>query len=315
MKTISIFTTCYNEEENVAELYEKVKIQLELLKKRGYNYEHVFIDNASTDKTVSILKAIAEKDLTVKIIVNAKNAGWARSFQHGITQIHGDAVIFLEADQQTPPEVIPQFVEKWEDGYNIVAGVKESSTESKIMFFIRRFFYKLLKRFSDIEIIENFLGVGLYDQSFIERIRHINDQNPFFRGLVAELGTDVTTIGYKQLKRKKGKTHFNFYQMYDLAMLGFTSYTKVPLRIASFTGYFCAFASIIVAIITFVQKLLNWDTFAVGTAAITIGLFFFASVQLVFLGLLGEYISEVLTQTKKRPLVIERERINMDNEV
>ena len=311
MKTISIFTTCYNEEENVAELYEKVKVQLESLKDKGYVYEHVFIDNASTDNTVPILKSIALKDPTVKIIVNAKNAGWARSFQYGITQIKGDAVIFIEADQQTPAEVIPQFVEKWEEGYKIVAGVKESSTENKMMFFIRRVFYKLLKRFSDIEIIENFLGVGLYDQSFIERIRHIDDQNPFFRGLVAELGTDMTTVDYKQLKRKKGKTHFNFYQMYDLAMLGFTSYTKVPLRIASFIGFFCAFASLLVAIITFVLKLLYWNTFAFGTAAVSVGLFFFASVQLVFLGLIGEYISATLTQIRKRPLVIERERVNM----
>ncbi len=311
-KTISVFTTCFNEEENVEELYSNIKKQLEELKiTKGYNYEHVFIDNASTDRTVPILKEIAAKDSSVKIIVNAKNAGWSRSFQYGITQIYADAVIFIEADQQTPPDVIPRFVEKWEEGYKVIAGVKESSTENKVMFLIRRIFYKILNKFSDVGIIENFLGVGLYDQTFIERIRHINDQNPFFRGLVVELGSDVTTVEYKQLKRKKGKTHFNFYQMYDLAMLGFTSYTKIPLRIASFTGYICAFASIIVAIITFIQKIINWDTFAVGTAAITIGLFFFASVQLVFLGLLGEYISEILTQVKKRPLVIERERVNM----
>lgn len=312
MKTISIFTTCYNEEDNIKELYRNVKKELEWLNKnKGYNYEHVFIDNASTDSTVKILKEIAANDKTVKIIVNAKNAGWARSFQYGITQIHGDAVIFLEADQQTPPENIPRFVEKWEEGYKIVAGVKSSTTENKVMYFIRKMFYRTLNKLSDIDIIENFLGVGLYDQSFIERIRHINDPYPFFRGLVMELGTDITTLEYAQVARSRGKTHFNLYQMYDLAMLGFTSYAKLPLRIASFIGYLCAFGSIIIALITFVQKIIHWDTFAVGLAATTIGLFFFASVQLIFLGLIGEYISATLTQVRNRPLVIERERINI----
>lgn len=312
MKTISIFTTCYNEEENVFELYNQVKQQLESLKAtKGYNYEHVFIDNASTDNTVKILKEIAVKDPKVKIIVNAKNAGWARSFQYGITQVHGDAVIFLEADLQTPPENIPRFVEKWEEGYKIVAGVKTSTTENKLMFFIRKIFYRTLNKLSDIEIVENFLGVGLYDQTFIERIRGINDPYPFFRGLVMELGTDITTLEYAQMARAKGKTHFNFYQMYDLAMLGFTAYAKLPLRIASFIGYLCAFGSLVVALITLIQKIIHWDTFAVGLAAMSIGLFFFASVQLIFLGLLGEYISATLTQVRNRPLVIERERINM----
>ena len=293
-------------------MYTKVKEQLEFLKTtKSYNYEHVFIDNASTDKTLSILKEIAAKDSTVKIIVNAKNAGWARSFQHGITQIYGDAVIFIEADLQTPPENIVRFVEEWEKGYKIVAGVKSSSTEGKLLFFVRKFFYRLLRKFSDIEIIENFLGVGLYDQSFIERLRSIDDPYPFFRGLVAELGTDITTLEYDQVARTKGKSHFNFYQMYDLAMLGFTSYTKIPLRIAGFIGYICAFASLLVAILTFILKLIYWDTFAFGTAAVSVGLFFFASVQLIFLGLIGEYISATLTQVRNRPLVIERERINM----
>lgn len=311
MKTISIFTTCYNEEENVKELYYNVKKELEWLNKnKGYNYEHVFIDNASTDSTVRILKDIAVNDNTVKVIVNAKNAGWARSFQYGITQVHGDAVIFLEADQQTPPTNILRFVEKWEEGYKIVAGVKTSSTENRLMYYIRKVFYRTLNKFSDIDIIENFLGVGLYDQSFIERIRHINDPYPFFRGLVMELGTDIATIEYAQVARTKGKTHFNFYQMYDLAMLGFTSYAKLPLRIASFIGYLCAFGSIVIALITLIQKIIHWDTFAVGLAATTIGLFFFASVQLIFLGLIGEYISAILTQVRNRPLVIERERIN-----
>lgn len=314
MKTISIFTTCYNEEENVLELYVKVKDQIEKLREKGYNCEHVFIDNASTDKTVSILREIAAKDPSVKVIVNAKNAGWARSFQYGITQIYGDAVIYIEADQQTPPENILRFVEEWEKGYKIVAGVKSSSTENRFMFLIRKVFYKLLKKFSDIDIIENFLGVGLYDQSFIQRIRKIDDPCPFFRGLVAELGTDITTLEYNQVARAKGKTHFNFYQMYDLAMLGFTSYSKLPLRIASFIGYICAFLSLVVACIAFVIKLLYWDTVAVGMAAVQVGLFFFASVQLIFLGLLGEYISATFTQVRNRPLVIERERINMGDE-
>ena len=313
MKKISVLTTCYNEEDNIKDLYQSVKAQLEILaSKKGYDYEHIFIDNASTDNTVSLLKEIAQNDKSVKLILNAKNAGWVRSFQYGITQAYGDAVIYIEADLQTPPENILRFVEKWEEGYEIVAGVKNSSTESKLMFGIRRLFYKLLSSFSDIDLIQNYLGVGLYDQSFIERIRKINDPYPFFRGLVAEMGTNIVTIKYDQLARSKGKTHFNFYQMYDLAMLGFTSYSKLPLRLASFIGYICAFVSLIIAVVVFVEKILFWDAFAVGTAGISVGLFFFASVQLIFLGLIGEYISAIFTQVRNRPLVIEKERINFD---
>lgn len=311
MKTITILTTCYNEEENVEQLYEETKRTMEKVRQeKGYDYEHLFIDNDSTDGTVAILRRLAANDPRVKVILNAKNAGWVRSFQYAITQTHTDAVFYLEADFQTPPDNIPRFIDEWEKGAEVVAGIKVNSEERWIIRRIRKIFYRLLRKFSDVDIIENFLGVGLFDKSFIDRIRGIDDSYPFFRGMVAELGVGVKTITYDHKNRRAGKSHFNFLQMYDLAMLGFTSYTKIPLRIASFFGYACAFASIIVAIITFIQKLIHWDSFTIGTAAISIGLFFFASVQLIFLGLIGEYISAILVQTRKRPWVIEKERIN-----
>ena len=311
MKTITILTTCFNEAENIEHLYEETKREmLQIKADKGYDYEHLFIDNASTDGTVAILRKLASNDPRVKVIVNAKNAGWVRSFQYAITQTYTDAVFYLEADFQTPPENIHRFVEEWEKGAEVVAGIKKNSEEGWIVRTIRKSFYRLLKKTSDADIIENFLGVGLYDKAFIDRIRNIDDSYPFFRGMVAELGVDIKTVDYDHKIRRAGKSHFNFFQMYDLAMLGFTSYTKMPLRVASFFGYICALGSIIVALITLVQKLLHWDSFSVGTAAISVGLFFFASVQLIFLGLLGEYISAILVQTRKRPWVIEKERIN-----
>lgn len=315
-KKISVVTPCYNEEANVQEVYLQVKEQLEKLHTdKGYEYEHIFIDNASKDSTVSILKELAAKDKHLKIIVNARNAGWVRSMQHVLHQAYGDAVIYIEADLQTPPRYIPIFVEKWEKGYKIVAGVKASSKENPIMFWLRKRFYGILKGMSEVEMIPNFLGVGLYDQSFIERLRHIDDPYPFFRGMVAELGTDIITVPYDQDVRKGGKTSFNFMRIYDLTMLGFTSYTKLPLRLASFMGYLCALICIIIALVGLVQKIINWDSYEFGLAAIQVGLFFLGSVQLIFLGVIGEYISAIYTQVRKRPLVIERERINFEENV
>ena len=311
MKKISIVTPCFNEEANVEDVYQRVKTQMiNLQKQKGYDYEHIFIDNASTDNTVSILKKIAAKDINVKIIVNARNAGFVRSCQYGLLQAYGDAVMFIEADLQTPPEYIPSFVEKWEEGYKIVAGVKAKSKENPIMFWIRKKFYTTLNSMSETKLIPNFLGVGLYDQSFITRLREIDDPYPYFRGMVSELGDNITTLPYNQDVRRKGKSSFYFFRNYDVAMLGVTSFTKLPLRLASFIGYICAFISLIVAIATFVIKLINWDSFEVGMAAVSVGLFFFASVQLIFLGIIGEYISAIYTQVRKRPLVIEKERIN-----
>lgn len=311
MKKISVLTPCYNEEENIQETYLAIKHQFEMLK-GNYEYEHIFIDNASTDTTVSILKEIAKLDKNVKVIVNARNAGFLRSSFYGLLQAYGDAVIFIEADLQTPPSVIPEFIEKWETGALIVAGVKEQSKENFVMFRIRKLFYSILGRMSETPLINNFLGVGLYDQTFINLLRKIDDPCPYFRGLVSELGSNIAKVNYIQEVRKKGKTSFSFYRLYDVAMLGFVNYTKLPLRLASFIGLFVAFICLVLAGYTFIYKIINWNSFEVGQAAISVGIFFLGAVQLIFLGIIGEYISAIYLQIRKRPLVIEKERVNFD---
>lgn len=309
-KKISILTPCYNEEENVLETYRQIKEQAQVLVSRGYDYEMVWIDNCSTDQTVPMLKELAKEDKNLKIIVNARNFGFVRSCHYGFIQCHGDAVIFIEADLQTPPEMIQVFVDKWEEGYKVVAGVKATSKENPIVFRIRKMFYSTLSKFSESQLINNFLGVGLYDQSFIETLRSIDDPYPYFRGIVAEFGTDIVTVPYDQNVRQRGKTHFNFYRMFDVAMLGFVNQTKIPIRMATFFGMFVALISFAAALWGFIYKLLNWDTYQVGMAGVSVALFFFSAVQLIFLGVIGEYISAIFIQVRKRPLVIERERIN-----
>jgi glycosyltransferase involved in cell wall biosynthesis len=310
MKQISILTACYNEEENIELLYNKVKKQMQVLE--SYKYEHLFIDNASTDKTVEILKRIAAQDKNVKIIVNARNFGHIRSPFHGIRQCFGDAVISIVADLQDPPELIPQLIKKWEEGFKIVVGVKNKSKENPIMYGIRKIFYGLLSRASETEQIKNFTGFGLYDKKFIDTLRNIDDPYPYFRGLIGELGFDVTQISYTQPKREHGKTKNNFYTLYDMAMLGFVNHSKLPLRLASFIGFGVAVVSLLAAFIYFIYKLIYWDSFQTGTAPLVIGLFFFSSIQLFFIGIIGEYIGAIHTQVRKRPLVIEKERVNFD---
>ena len=243
MKVISVLTPCYNEGENVVETYTQIKRQLELLRlESGYEYEHIWIDNASTDDTVLKLKKIAAEDKRLKIIVNAKNAGFVRSCHYGLLQCYGDAVIFIEADMQTPPEMIGVFVKKWEDGFKIVAGVKASSKENFIMFGVRKLFYNVLQKFSETKLIKNFLGVGLYDQSFIDELRKIDDPYPYFRGMVADLGVDIAEVPYNQNVRVKGKSSFNFYRLFDVAMLGFVNQTKLPINLCNRCGRrFCWF--------------------------------------------------------------------------
>lgn len=309
MKKISVVTPCYNEEENVFDTYLAIKQQFEELKTK-YQYEHIFIDNASTDSTVQILRDIAKEDENVKVIVNARNAGFVRSSFYGLLQAFGDAVIFVEADLQTPPATILEFIKKWESGSKVVVGIKEESHENFVMFRIRKLFYSTLAKMSEIPIILNFLGVGLYDQSFISLLREVDDPYPYFRGLVAELASDIGRVYYVQDVRKKGKSSFSLYKLYDVAMLGFVNYTKLPLRLASFIGLIIAIICLIIMGITLTCKLLFWDSFAVGQAAISVGIFFLGAVQLVFLGIIGEYISAIYVQVRKRPLVIERERIN-----
>jgi len=310
MKFISVVTPCYNEEENVERVYKEVKMVFESL--GGYTYEHIFIDNASRDRTVPKLKAIAENDKNVKVIVNSRNFGHIRSPYYAYLQATGDAVIAIAADLQDPPSMIADFVKKWEEGYKIVIGVKKKSKENLFMFQIRKLYYNLINRIAETEHIKNFTGFGLYDRSFIDILRRLDEPYPYFRGLVAELGSERIEIEYEQPERKKGKTKNNFYVLYDIAMLGFVNHSKVPLRLASFAGFVGAFLSLIVAIGYFVYKLLYWFEFRVGIAPLVIGFFFFASVQLFFIGMVGEYIGAIYTQVKKRPLVIEKERINFD---
>ncbi|MBP1672512.1 MAG: glycosyl transferase family 2 [Bacteroidetes bacterium] len=311
MKKISILTACFNEEENVELLYEAVKAQFQKLPE--YEYEHLFIDNCSTDQTVAILKRIAKQDKNIKIIVNARNFGHIRSPYHGLLQTTGDCTISLVADLQDPPELIPELIAKWEEGFSIVTCVKNKSKENPVMFFLRKMFYNTLEKMSDTNQIKNFTGFGLYDRSFITVLREkIDDPYPYFRGLIAELGYNMTSIIYTQPKRLNGKTKNNFFTLYDMAMLGFVNHSKVPLRLASFIGFTVALASLLVALGYFIYKIRYWDNFSLGTAPLVIGLFFFSSVQLFFIGIIGEYIGSIHTQVKKRPYVVEKERINFE---
>lgn len=308
MKLISVVTPCYNEEENIREVYQQVKEVFATLP--NYRYEHLFIDNASKDKTVSILKGIAKNDKNVKIIVNARNFGHIRSPYHALLQAGGDAIITIVADLQDPPSMIVDFIKKWEEGYNIVVGVKTQSREPFLMFKIRRMYYKLIGRLSEIELIKDFTGFGLYDKRVIEILRQINDPYPYFRGLIADIGFEIAKIEYTQPSRKRGITKNNFYTLYDMAILGLTNHSKVPLRLATMIGFTMSLLSLLVAFVYFIYKLIYWESFTVGIAPIVIGLFLFSSVQLFFLGVVGEYIGSIHTQVLKRPLVVEKERIN-----
>jgi len=311
MKLISIVTPCFNEELNVEEVYKQVKDVFDKLPE--YRYEHVFIDNDSSDKTVERLKRISTVDPNLKIIVNARNFGHIRSPYYGIMQAKGDAVILIVSDLQDPVSLIIDFVKKWEEGFKIVIGTKIKSKENKLMFLIRKLFYNTISRISETDQIKNFTGFGLYDRQFIEILRGIEEPYPYFRGLIAELGFSRTEIAYTQPRREKGVTKNNFYTLYDIAMLGFVNYSKLPLRLASFIGFGVSLFSFLVALIYLIYKLVFWSSFSVGIAPLVIGIFFFAGVQLFFLGIIGEYIGAIFTQVKKRPLVIEKERINFDD--
>jgi glycosyltransferase involved in cell wall biosynthesis len=312
MKTVSIVTACFNEEDNVRELVDRVRAVMAGLPQ--YRYEHLFIDNDSQDRTVAILREIVAEDPRVRVIVNQRNFGHIRSPFHGLMQARGDAVLSLVADLQDPPEMIPQFLARWEEGFQVVVGVKSGSEESSLFYAIRKTYYGLITRLSEVELVRNFTGFGLYDHRVIEELRHIEDPYPYFRGLICDLGFRRFEIPYHQPVRKRGITKNNFYSLYDMAMLGITNHSKVPLRLAAMTGFLLAFVSLAVAFGYLVYKLVFWDSFQVGMAPIVIGLFFFASVQLFFIGILGEYIGAIHTQVLKRPRVVERERINFDGE-
>lgn len=308
MKLISIVTPCYNEEANVAEVYRQVKAVFDKLPE--YQYEHIFIDNASKDKTVSLLKEIATTDPNVKIILNARNFGHIRSPYHAILQSRGDAVILLVADLQDPPGMIADFIKKWEEGYKVVLGVKNESKESPLMFAIRKLYYNFINRVAEIDLTKNNTGFGLYDGQIIKILREIDDPYPYFRGLISDIGFESFKIDYVQPERIRGITKNNFYTLYDIAMLGITNHSKVPLRLAAMAGFLMSGLSLLIALGYFIAKLLFWNDFSLGMAPVVIGLFFFSSVQLFFIGIIGEYIGAIYTQVQKRPLVVEKERVN-----
>jgi glycosyltransferase involved in cell wall biosynthesis len=308
MKTISVVTPCYNEQDNVQECVNIIKNVFS--KYDNYHYEHIFIDNASTDNTLSILKDIAASDKNVKIIANSRNFGHIKSPDYGLLQATGDAIILFVADLQDPASLIPEFLKKWEEGYKTIVGTKKTSEESSLMFSIRKLYYKTVNKLSNINLIDNFTGFGLYDRDVIEHMRSINDPYPYFRGLVAEIGLKIYEIPYDQPIRVRGITSNNFFTLYDIGMLGIISHSLVPLRIATMAGFLLSFLSIAVAIIYFMLKLIFWNSFSLGLAPVVIGIFFFSAVQLFFVGILGEYLGSVHTYSKQRPLVIEKERIN-----
>ena len=310
MSQISIVTACYNEEENVDVIYERVKAVFDLLPQ--YQYEHIFIDNASTDKTVELLKKIAAQDKNVKIIVNSRNFGHIRSPFYGLKQATGDAVISLVCDLQDPPELIPEFIKKWEEGYAIVVGVKETTSGNWLMEKVRRIYYYGLSSIAAVKQIKNYTGFGLYDKIVMRSLSDFNDPYPYFRGMIAEVGFDVAEIPYHQPPRHKGFTKNNLFTLYDMAMAGITSYSKMPMRVATIFGFMCAALSFIIAIVFLLLKLLFWNHFSAGMAPILIGLFFFTGVQLFFAGLLGEYISSIHTYVQNRPLVVVKEKVNFE---
>ncbi len=312
MKKISVVVPCYNEEENVENIC--IAITNELEKLTNYDYELIFIDNDSKDKTRKLIEKQCNSNKKVKAIFNARNFGQFNSPYYAMLNSTGDCTILICADFQDPIEMIPQFIKEWENGYKIVIGIKETSQENKAMYFLRSCYYKIIKKFSNTEQIEHFTGFGLYDKKFIDVLRNLDDRTPYLRGIVSELGFKRKEIPYKQAKRKAGKTHNNFYTLYDAAMLGFTSYTKIGLRLATFFGMIVGALSFIVGLVYLVLKLIYWDRFVAGMTPMLIGIFFLGALQLFFIGFLGEYILSINQRLMKRPLVVEEKRINFEKE-
>ena len=311
MKKISVVIPCYNEQENVEAIAKAVSEQFSSALP-SYDYEIIFIDNDSTDDTRSIIRGLCSADPKIKAIFNAKNFGQFNSPYYAMLQSTGDATMLMAADFQDPPEMIPEFVKAREEGYKIAIGIKKSSRESRLMYSLRSMYYKAIKKFSDVEQIEHFTGFGLYDKAFINVLRGLDDPTPFLRGIVAELGYKRKEIPYEQPERRAGKTHNNFYTLYDAAMLSVTSYTKVGLRIATFTGVIIGAISFVIAVVYLIMKLIWWDRFPAGAAPLVIGMLFLGAVILFFIGFLGEYVLTINQRVMKRPLVVEEERINFE---
>jgi glycosyltransferase involved in cell wall biosynthesis len=302
-------TPCFNEERNVREVHQRLmEVAAQL---PAYRFEHLFIDNASTDRTVDILRKMAAEDPSVKVIVNARNVGGARSGMHGLLEAKGDAVGALFADLQDPPELFIDMIREWEKGFPVVAAIKNTSEENGLMYRLRTAYYRLVARLTNVRVLEHFTGFGLYDRSVIEKLRNeFRDPHPYFRGMIAELGLPTAKVFYNQKRRERGITKNNFYTLYDFAMLGITNLSKVPLRLVIFFGFISAVLSFLVGLFYLVYKLVFWFSFSVGLAPVVLGLFFLGSVQLIALGIIGEYVGSIHTLVLNRPLVTEKERIN-----
>ncbi len=311
MKKVSIMIPCYNEEENVVPISRAVVQQMEKLAQ--YDYEILFIDNCSTDRTRSLLRGICAENKKIRAIFNSKNFGQFNSPYYGLCQTSGDCAISMCCDFQDPVEMIPRLLEEWEKGYKIVCAIKSTSRESKFMYALRSLYYRMLKKMSKVEQIEHFTGFGLFDASFVRVLRELGDPTPFIRGIVAELGPKIKKIEYEQPRRQAGKTHNNFFSLYDAAMLSFTSYTKFGLRFATFLGVVMSGGSFLLALVTLILKLVNPTLFRDGTVVILLSIFFVGGLLLFFMGLLGEYVMSINARMMNRPLVIEEERINFDS--
>ena len=313
-KVITVVVPTYNEESNIQNIYDRVT-QVFRTSLSDYRMELLFIDNASEDHTRELIMELAKKDNCVQAIFNATNFGFSKSCFYGLSQAEGDCAVLMYADMQDPPEVIPQMVKKWEEGYKIVLGIKSKSKENKLMYWIRSVYYKILEGISETKHIKQYDGFGLYDAAFIEQLRKLRDPMPYLRGLVAEIGYRHAQVEYTQETRQAGKSSFSLMKYYDVAMLGITSSSKVVMRMATFLGMGLGLICLIIAIVTVILKLFNWYYFDVGTAAIIVGIFFVGAIQLFFLGFLGEYILNINIRAMNHPIVVEEQRINMKREM
>ena len=308
MKHISVMTPCYNEEGNIMNIYQAVKAQFDKLPQ--YTYEHIFIDNCSTDRSREILRALAQQDKNVKVILNARNFGPNRSGTYGMFQGTGEALICIVCDLQDPPDMIPVFLKKWEEGYKVVMGQKTKSKENPLMFQVRKLYYKIMSALSETEHLENVTGYGLFDKEVLDMIQWMDDPDPYIRGLVTQLGYKYCLVEYTQQQRTSGKSSYNFNKYFDFAITGLTHVSKKPLRIATLLGFAMSGISLVLAVVYLIMKLVYWYDFDMGTAPILIGMFLLGSIQLAFIGVIGEYIGAILTKVTKRPMVVEEERIN-----
>ncbi|RXK55690.1 glycosyltransferase [Oleiharenicola lentus] len=308
MKTITLVSGCYNEEDNLPDLVSRVFAAAAQFPQ--YAWEYIIVDNCSTDGSRALLRRMAAEDKRIKVIFNTRNFGYIRSPYYGILQARGDAVIYLASDLQDPPELITQFIPKWEEGFKVVAAIKNESEESALFFMARKAYYAVVASFSNVDLLKNFTGFGLYDQTVVEQMRKLDDPYPYFRGIIVELGYPIARVSFVQPRRKRGFSKSNFYSLYDVAMLGFTNHSKVPLRLATMFGFALSALSFLIGLIYLVLKLILWREFTIGLAPVVVGLFFLGSVQLLFIGILGEYIGAIHTHVTKRPLVVEQERIN-----